>query len=214
MELNGHSQRFYAALRSADSRQAQEVVRSALSQGISREEVLDRLVVPSLDSLGRGWDEGTVSLTQLYMGGRIAEDVVDRLLTPPATPPIPWGRVLIGTLSDSHGMGQRVVSHYLATAGAQVVSLGIGVKPETFTQRAKAERFDVIAVSVLMYRSALLVKELRQHLSREGVTTPVLVGGAPFNMDRTLWQEVNASAMGSNPAEGIAVTRRLMGLQP
>lgn len=82
MGVNGFRQPFEAALRSADQRQASELVRQALGRGISREELVESMIVASLDSLAKGWDEGTVSLTQLYMAGRIAEQVVGRVLTP------------------------------------------------------------------------------------------------------------------------------------
>ncbi|MBI2919442.1 MAG: cobalamin B12-binding domain-containing protein [Chloroflexi bacterium] len=120
--------------------------------------------------------------------------------------------MLIGTLSDSHGLGQRVVSYYLSAAGVHVISLGITVPPSVFVKRASQEHFDAIAISVLMYRSALLVQEVRDLLDREGLSVPILVGGAPFNMDRTLWQQVGARAMGSNPAEGVAMVKGWAGL--
>lgn len=210
--INSLKERFDSSLRSADREQANGLIRDGLARGFSRGELLDNVVVAALDSLSRGWDEGTVSLTQLYMGGRIAEEVAGTLLTEVAHPAAPWCNVLIATLSDRHGLGQRIVAGHLAVSGARVVSLGLGVGAEDIVKRvSNGQKFDIIAISVLMYRSALLVETLRALLERERLPIPLLVGGAPFNLDRTLWQKVGASAMGSNPAEGVAAARQLVG---
>ncbi|MBI2304808.1 MAG: cobalamin B12-binding domain-containing protein [Chloroflexi bacterium] len=209
--MTAHFDHFLAALRSADLVRANRLVLQALSQGMSKEQVMDQVVVSSLEALGRGWEDGSISLTQVYMGGRIAEKVVGDLLPKGTSSEPPWGKVVIGTLGDHHGLGQRIVAAYLALSGAQVVSLGLGVDPETFVQRAREEKADLVAISVLMYPSALRVRRVRELSDQERCPIPLLVGGAPFNQDRALWKTVGASAMGSNPAEGIATARWLIG---
>lgn len=37
-------------------------------------------MVPALDRIGTGWENGTIALSQVYMSGRICEEVVDDLL--------------------------------------------------------------------------------------------------------------------------------------
>lgn len=201
---------FLSALRSADRQRANQAIREALAAGLSREQLLESAVVRSLEALGNGWEDGSVSLTQVYMGGRIAEEVAGELLPVPARRANPWGRIVIGTLGDRHGMGQRIVGAYLGVAGAEVNSLGLGVAPEDFVARAARGGCDLIAVSTLMYHSALLVRQVRELLDRQHLRVPILVGGAPFNMDRMLWRQVGADAMGGNPAEGISAARRLI----
>lgn len=214
MGIKEYFEEFLAALRSADRAAVGKVVNRAVAEGLPHEQVLHLLLIPGLEALGKGWEKGTVSLTQVYMGGRIAEDLAGDLLPPAKRNGSSWCKVVIGTLQDSHGLGQRIVAAYLAASGAKVISLGLGVSPETFVQRAREEASDIIAISVLMYSSALQVSKVCELVDKEKRPVPILVGGAPFNMDRTLWKQVGASAMGNNPAEGIAVTRHLTGLKP
>lgn len=201
-------------LRSAQRMKVQEVVRHAISTGMAPEQIIQQMLVPSLHSLGKGWEEGRISLTQVYMGGRIAEELISELLPESRKDHAPWGKIVIGTMNDSHGMGQRIIASYLASSGAKVISLGLGVPPEKFVRTAIKEECDLIAISVLMYISALQVTRVRELVEKEKRRIPILVGGAPFNMDRTLWKQVGASAMGSNPSEGIAAAKYLLGLQP
>jgi len=63
----------------------------------------------------------------------------------------------------------------------------------------------ILLISTLMYPSALEVKEVRAKLDRAGAAVKILVGGAPFNMDRQLWREVGADAMGRDAAEAVSL---------
>ncbi|MBI2908449.1 MAG: cobalamin B12-binding domain-containing protein [Chloroflexi bacterium] len=207
-----HQSRFFAFLRSADFVAARGLIKELTDWGLSPADVLEQVVTASLWALGNGWEEGSISLTQVYMGGRIAEAVAADLLPQERQTASPWARVVTATLADHHGLGQRIVSAYFRAAGARVVSLGVGVEPETVVDRAGEERADLIALSMLMYPSALRVHRVRDLLDRAGLAVPLLVGGAPFNLDRALWKQVGASAMGGNPAEGVAVARQLLGV--
>ncbi|MBI3977362.1 MAG: cobalamin B12-binding domain-containing protein [Chloroflexi bacterium] len=209
--VNGYFDDFLPALRSADLGRARSLVQEALARGLPAQRVLDQVVVAGLAALGQGWEDGSVSLTQVYMGGRIAEQLVSGLLPQGAQPSAPWGKVVIGTLGDYHGLGQRIVAAYLSAAGAQVVSLGLGVEPETFVRRAREEEADLIAISVLMYVSARRVRRVRELLDQEPRPVPLLVGGAPFNQDSRLWQQVGATAVGGNPVAAVTIARRLIG---
>ena len=43
-------------------------------------QLVETLVVPALERIGAGWEQGRVTLSQVYMSGRICEELVDTLL--------------------------------------------------------------------------------------------------------------------------------------
>ena len=58
----------------------------AAAQGsMNAGEVVEKLVVPTLEKMGAEWESGRLALSQIYMVGRICEELVDRIL-PPASP--------------------------------------------------------------------------------------------------------------------------------
>jgi len=59
-----------------------------------------------------------------------------------------------------------------------------------------------------MYPSALEVKEVRAKLDQAGAAVKILVGGAPFNMDRQLWRAVGADGMGLDAAEAVSLVEQ------
>jgi methanogenic corrinoid protein MtbC1 len=59
-----------------------------------------------------------------------------------------------------------------------------------------------------MLHSALHVKEICAALKPKGVK--IMVGGAPFRLDKTLWQEVGADATGDNAGAAVIQMNKLM----
>ena len=74
--------KFYDALVAIDRVHAAEIAAEAASDGLA---FIESAVVPALVRIGTDWEEGKIALSQVYLGSRIAEAVVDGIL--PATAP-------------------------------------------------------------------------------------------------------------------------------
>jgi len=169
---------------------------------------IERLVVPVLERIGAGWDEGRVSLSQVYMSGRLCEELVDAILpaadaTRKSIPPM-----AIAALEDYHLLGLRVVYSALRASGFALLNYG-RTDLDALVARVKADQIRILLISALMLPSALRVKDLRTRLLAEGCSCRIVVGGAPFRFDDRLWQEVGADACGHTAAEAIATVTRL-----
>lgn len=182
-----------------------ELVSGALGQGASPHQVVDELLVPALDRIGAAWEAGHASLSQVYMAGRIVEELTARF-----APDAPAGegqgtRVALGVLEDQHVLGKRMVAAHLRAAGATVLDLGAALSPADFAARAAGEGAAVVMVSTLLLRSALAVETLVGELRARGSAAPVIVGGAPFRLDPGLWRKVGADGFGRSAAEAPAL---------
>ncbi len=169
---------------------------------------IERLVVPVLERIGAGWDEGRVSLSQVYMSGRLCEELVDAILpaadaTRKSIPPM-----AIAALEDYHLLGLRVVYSALRASGFALLNYG-RTDLDALVARVKADQIRILLISALMLPSALRVKDLRTRLLAEGCSCRIVVGGAPFRFDDRLWLEVGADACGHTAAEAIATVTRL-----
>jgi len=75
------SKQFEQALLSLDRLTAKRLV--SLSTGrLTPMELVDQVIVTSLSSIGKSWERGDAALSQVYMSGRICEEIVDGLLPP------------------------------------------------------------------------------------------------------------------------------------
>ncbi len=169
---------------------------------------IESLVVPVLERIGAGWEEGRVSLSQVYMSGRLCEEMVDTILpaADAARKSIP--PMAIAALEDYHLLGLRIVYSALRASGFALLNYG-RTDMDALVARVKADQIRILLISALMLPSALRVKALRARLLAEGCSCRIVVGGAPFRFDDRLWQEVGADGCGHTASEAIATVTRL-----
>ncbi len=77
-----------------------------------------------------------------------------------------------------HDIGKNLVDIILSNNGYQVINLGIKVPAETIIEKAVSLGVDVIGLSGLLVKSALVMKENLPQFAAAGLTAPVLLGGA------------------------------------
>ena len=201
-------QAFHDALACLDRLAARALFNGALSR-MTPIQAVERFVVPALEQMGRGWDDGSVALSQVYMSGRLCEELVDAAL--PASDPDRkrQPRSAIVVLCDHHSLGKRMVYAALRASGFEVFDYG-RMEVDALVERVRADAVRVLLISVLMLPAALRVAEVCARLKAAGATVKVAVGGAPFLFDDQLWREVGADAMGRNAADAVGILQGWM----
>jgi methanogenic corrinoid protein MtbC1 len=204
--LEARRQQLREALESLDRARVEPVLAEAL-RTLEPVEALESLLIPVLARLGDDWCAGKVALSQIYMTGRICEDLVERLLPArPAEAGAPPRRA-IAVLDDYHMLGKRIVLSVLRASGIAVLDYGrMSVQP--LVERVLSDGIEQLLLSVLMLPSALEVKAVRAALARRGQRVRIAVGGAPFHLDPELWREVGADACGRSAADAVTIVRR------
>jgi methanogenic corrinoid protein MtbC1 len=175
----------------------------AAAEGTDTPAVAESVVAPALERIGDDWEHGTVSLAQLYMAGRIAEQIVSEVLPQGRPGEGETPQVAIAVLEDHHALGKRLVLSALRSSRHAVADYGHGVTVERLVQRCRDDKPRVLLISTLMLPAALRVREVVNQLALPGSPPVVIVGGAPFRLDPELWREVGADATGRNSAEAI-----------
>lgn len=200
------SVRLERALLDADRRGAAEVL--AIARAREGAGTVDRIVVPALERIGGDWEQGRLALSQVYMAGRICEDLADDLEPAAAAARMAPGALAIAVLEDHHLLGKRIVLATLRAAGWPVEDLGHGMSARELATRVAGSGIRVLLVSTLMLRAALHVRDLVRMLRAAPAPVRVLVGGAPFRIDRRLWREVDADAMGVTASDALALVEQ------
>ncbi len=199
---------FRAALETLDRLGAESVVNQALAH-LTPILVVDQIVVPALEQIGLAWEQGDIALSQVYMSGRICEELVEQLLPPSDPDRKHQPRSAIVVLSDYHMLGKRIVYSQMRASGFELFDYG-RMDVDELVERVLADNIRVLLISVLMLPSALKVGQVCARLKAAGLPVKVVVGGAPFLFDDKLWSEVGADAMGRNAAEAVTIVERWM----
>ncbi|NRT77602.1 cobalamin B12-binding domain-containing protein [Clostridium beijerinckii] len=171
---------------------------------------IDEYIVKSLTSIGEKWERGEVALSQIYMSSRICEEIAISILGEKNFPIKNAKLIAILTLEDYHTLGKKIVSAVVRSSGFDLIDYGSISGAEEIIKRVTEDRIKILMISVLMYPSALKIKKISQMLHEKDPSIKILVGGAPFLMDSTLWKEVGADKMGKSAADNIAIIEQWM----
>lgn len=196
---------FRNALEALDRVAAETCFQQALTETAVIDAV-ESLVVPALEQIGRRWNEGLIALSQVYMSGKFCEELVDRALPACAPERKHQPRQAIVVLNDYHMLGKRIVYSVMRASGFELFDYG-RMDVGELVERIANDQLEILLVSVLMLPSALKIRELRDALDARGIALKILVGGAPFQFDPRLWQEVGADAMGASAADAVAIVQ-------
>ncbi|MEA5447291.1 methionine synthase [Leptolyngbya sp. CCNP1308] len=89
------------------------------------------------------------------------------------------GTFIIATVKgDVHDIGKNLVDIILSNNGYKVVNLGIKQPVDAIIQAYREHHADCIAMSGLLVKSTAFMKDNLETFNQEGITVPVILGGA------------------------------------
>jgi methanogenic corrinoid protein MtbC1 len=202
-----HSKNLERALLMLDKQTAAKVLNGALTLGPPIE-VVGELVSLALNRIGEDWENGKLSLSQVYMSGVICEELIDTVLPPQSPGRMSQPKMAIGVFEDYHMLGKRIIYSSLRASGFELTDLGGGLSIDKLVELVQRDNIKILLLSVLMLPSALHLKELKSKLN--GCDVKIVVGGAPFRFDDQLWKEVGVDACGANVSDAVQIITKLM----
>jgi 5-methyltetrahydrofolate--homocysteine methyltransferase len=160
------------------------LIRKALSEGRSPEEIMDKMMIPAMDVVGDRFSRNEIFRPEMMIAARAMNTGLD-LLRPMllARGAVSRGKVVIGTVKgDIHDVGKNIVSMVLQGAGYEVVDLGIDAPPEKFVDAVKQHQPRFVLLSALLTLTMSMMEETIKALKQAGLreTVKVGVGGAPL----------------------------------
>ncbi len=161
-------------------------------------EMIEKITMETLERIGAGWENGLVSLSQVYMSGVICEELIDHYLPKFEVKRRELPKMAIAVLQDYHSLGKRIVYSIVRAGGYQILDFGQGLSVEELVNKTIENEIELLLISTLMLPSALKVKVVKEKLEEAGSNTRIIVGGAPFRLDDNLWKNVGADADGKN----------------
>jgi len=196
------SLQFKEALLDLDKTKATEIL---LLQEKEQKYAAGNIIQQAMENIGYEWERGILALSQIYLCGRICEEITNSVFE--LKPEKPRNKTAIGitTLSDYHYLGKKIVSSILRSHGVELIDYGHGVSVENLVKNVINDQVHCLLVSALMLPSALLIKTLRELFESCNYSVKILAGGAPFIFDNRLWQQVSADAFGATPTDAISI---------
>ncbi len=149
--------------------------------------VIHDYLIPALDVVGKGFEEGTVFLPQLLMSAEAAKKAFEVLkghMSPDGEDAVKKEKIILATVKgDIHDIGKNIVKVLLENYSFDVLDLGKDVTPETIVEVALKENVKLVGLSALMTTTVVSMEETIRQLRAKVPDCKVMVGGAVLNQD-------------------------------
>jgi len=165
---------------------AKAAAQAELAAGRAPMYVIQEGIVPALEEVGRGFEQGTVYLPQLLMAADAAGEafaVVRRALQVSQAPRNSRPVVLATVRGDIHDIGKNIVRALLENYGFEVIDLGRDVPPETIVEAARRSGAMLVGLSALMTTTVGAMEKTIGLLRAAGLPCRTVVGGAVVTED-------------------------------
>ncbi len=150
-------------------------------------EIIDNILIPALNEVGKGFEENTIFLPSLLMSAETAGvsfAVIKEHIVNSGTKTEEKGRILIATVEgDIHDIGKNIVKVLLENYGYSVIDMGKDITPEAIVAKAKEENIKLVGLSALMTTTVPSMEKTIRLLKEECPNTAVMVGGAVLTED-------------------------------
>ncbi len=144
-------------------------------------QVIDLLLMPAMEHVGRLFGEGKMFLPQVVRSARVMKRAV-AALTPyidEAGDGSKKGCVVVATVKgDVHDIGKNIVGVVLSCNGWKVEDLGVMVEAETIIEKAMECDARAICLSGLITPSLEQMRRVCVLAEERGLKIPIIVGGA------------------------------------
>lgn len=142
-------------------------------------EIINSMIIPALNTVGKGFEEKKVYLPQLLMSAQAAKEAFDAIKSAIPAGENKKGKVVIATVKgDIHDIGKNIVKVLLENYGYEVIDLGKDVAPEKIVEAVKSGGAKLVGLSALMTTTVPAMEETIKLLRKEAPDCKVMVGGA------------------------------------
>lgn len=143
--------------------------------------IIDNCIVPALEYVGKGYENGTFFLPQMLSASDTVKLVFDYIKVhfPSKKKGAKKTIVLATVKGDIHDIGKNIVASLLTNYGFDVIDLGKDVSARKIIDSAKKNDAKIIGLSALMTTTMVNMEEVIILLKKEKLShIKVMVGGA------------------------------------
>jgi 5-methyltetrahydrofolate--homocysteine methyltransferase len=176
-------------------------------------ELVERRLIPALDKVGDGYEQGKVFLPQLLSAAQAAQAVFEVIKTSIAEKggsPVKKGTLILATVhGDIHDIGKNIVKTVLENYGYDVIDLGRDVPPETVAAAVQEHNVRLVGLSALMTTTLPAMEETIRQLKALPHPPVTFVGGAVVTPEYA--KQMGADYYSKDAKESVEIARKVLG---
>lgn len=172
-------------------------------------DIVQKEIIPALNTVGEGFEAQRVYLPQLLMSAEAAKYAFEEIKAamPSGSSATRCPFVLATVKGDVHDIGKNIVHLLLENYGFQVIDLGRDVAAEAVAEAAKKAHAPIVGLSALMTTTVPAMEETIALLRREAPWCRVIVGGAVLNQEYA--DQVGADYYAKDAMETVRISEKI-----
>ena len=175
-------------------------------------DIINTHLIPALDHVGKGFEQGTVFLPQLLMSAEAAKaafSVLKERIAESGEAAEKKEKVVLATVKgDIHDIGKNIVKVLLENYGFEVIDLGKDVPPERILEAVRAQDIRLAGLSALMTTTVVSMEETIRLLKKEAPKCRVMVGGAVLNQEYA--DMIGADFYGKDAMQSVYYAQKIL----
>lgn len=174
-------------------------------------EIVNSVIIPALDEVGKGFEQKKIYLPQLLMSAEAAKCAFEQIKLSAkdgaASSKVGFPVVLATVEGDVHDIGKNIVKLLLENYGYDVVDLGKDVPKEKIVDAVRRLNAPIAGLSALMTTTVPAMEETIELLRKEAPGCKVVVGGAVLTEEYA--QKIGADKYSADAMETVRYAERL-----
>lgn len=191
-------------------------VQAAVTAVLAEEDelsVINRLLIPALDEVGKRYEREEIYLPQLINAAAAAGaafDIIKERIAVRGDGAAAKGRILMATVyGDIHDIGKNIVKVILANYGYQITDLGRDVPAAKIVQTAIEQDIKLIGLSALMTTTVASMQQTIEALRQSGWGGQIFVGGAVLTPEYAA--AIGADFYAKDAMQSVEIAKNVLG---
>jgi MerR family transcriptional regulator, light-induced transcriptional regulator len=211
--LCGLAADYLNALLRGDRQAASKMILDAVQSGTAIKDLYLHVFQPSQHEVGRLWQINQLTVAQEHYCTAATQLIMSQLY-PYIFSTEKSGRSMVATCvsGDMHEIGIRMISDFFEMEGWDTFYLGANVPVDSVVKSIKDRKAQLLAVSATMTFHINAVRKLIDAVRVDAAISNILiiVGGYPFNIAPTLWQEIGADGQATDAEQALQLAQSLI----
>ncbi|MDP8253860.1 MAG: homocysteine S-methyltransferase family protein [Candidatus Kaelpia aquatica] len=157
-----------------------ELIKSALAKGVAAIDIVNKIMIPSISTVGERFDNKECFLPQLISSAEVVKKAFS-ILEPYLKEDNSKRRalVMIATVEgDIHDIGKNIVALIMGNYGFSVIDLGKDVSAKIIVREIKRYKPDIVGLSALMTTTMVNMEKVLMLVRKEKLKVKFMLGGA------------------------------------
>jgi MerR family transcriptional regulator, light-induced transcriptional regulator len=192
--------------------EAESLVMHRVSSGLSTKDLLEHVIYPVQQEIGRLWQENRVTVVQEHYCTAATDTLIARLRHSFRGMVRSVSALLVCAEGEQHCLGLKMFANILEADGWRVTYAGSNCPATDVLKQVRTTSPDLLAISVA---TSLALSSARQLISEVrsmplAVFPRILVGGRAFGSQSDLWKRVQADGSAPTVSEGLTLANYLV----